>query len=577
MTHTVARVLGYLTLRVVVNSIRRAFANPIRAILTTFVLAFFLCGWGAAIIGSLMENPAARAQPDMLQPQQLMLRSIGLVVLIHWFYVVFTLLPSVFRPAYALVQESDVHYLFTTPLKPLTLFRGMILMRGMFTALFFLMMLTVYLLLFGGARLRVLATVQEPAAPAIALLCYPVLYLLVFSTSLLWSIALETMEITGRSVRRWVLRALVGWAVLSFVLTAGYLVYLRRLPEEFAFLTALGKAVDWLPAYVLLLPVRGLADAAIVLYQGFTPAMGVSFVLWLVGVLTANRALRRYQDALYEVGASLARRGAAARASQRDPLGTYLQRKAELAAAKPLRTLRWLERWTPRGVWALLWRDLLITWRASGWSNLLMVALMAAAPVGLTLLIHYTAPAERDIRLAVKLVYAVAQAMTAFFISFGAFYGFTDMLRRVEWQKPLPFSPRAVMVVESLPSVVFFAVSQLLAALVISLWFPGNWLFWLGSGVVATTWATVLMMAMLAIALINPDPTDYTQRLLTGVLIVPALLLTGAPGAAIWLLSVALQWSAWLMVGLACLTNFFAALALTAFNGALYEKFSPIE
>jgi hypothetical protein len=285
----------------------------------------------------------------------------------------------------------------------------------------------------------------------------------------------------------------------------------------------------------------------------------------------------RYQDALYEVGASLARRGAAARASQRDPLGTYLQRKAELAAAKPLRTLRWLERWTPRGVWALLWRDLLITWRASGWGNLLMVALMAAAPVGMTLLIHYTAPAERDIRLAVKLVYAVAQAMTAFFISFGAFYGFTDMLRRVEWQKPLPFSPRTVMVVESLPSVVFFAASQLLAALVISLWFPSNWLFWLGSGIVATTWATVLMMAMLAIALINPDPTDYTQRLLSGVLIVPALLLTGAPGAAIWLLSVALQWSVWLMVGLACLTNFFAALALTAFNGALYEKFSPIE
>jgi hypothetical protein len=577
MTHTVARALGYLTLRVVINSIRRAFANPLRAVLTTLVLAFVLCGWGGALLGSLMENPAARAQPDMLQPQQLMLRSIGLVVIIHWFYVVFMVIPSVFRPAYALVQESDLHYLFTTPLKPLTLFRGMILIRGMFTALFFLMVLTVYLLLFGGARLRLLSTVQEPAAPAIALLCYPILYLLVFSASLLWSIALEAMEITGRSVRRWVLRALVGWAVLSFVLTAGYLVYLRRMPEEFAFLTALGKAVDWLPAYVLLLPVRGLADAAIVLYQGITPAMGVSFALWLVGVLTANRALARHQDALYEVGASLARKGAAARASQRDPMGTYLQRKAEAASAKPLRTLRWLERWTPRGALALLWRDLLIIWRASGWNNLLMAAIMAAVPVGLALLIHYTAPAERDVRLALKIAYAVAQAMTAFFISLGAFYGFTDMLRRVEWQKPLPFSPRAVMVVESLPSVVFFAASQLLAALVISLWFPSNWLFWLGSGVVATAWATVLMMAMLAIALINPDPTDYTQRLLSGVLIVPALLLTGAPGAAIWLLGIGLQWNLWLMVGLSCLTNLFAAFALTAFNGALYEKFSPID
>jgi len=576
MTHTVARVLMYLTVRVLVNSIRRAFSNPLRAILTTLVLAFFLCGWGGALIGSLAENPA-RAQPDMLQPQRLMLRSIGLVVIIHWFYVVFTIIPSVFRPAFALVQESDVHYLFTTPLKPLALFRGMILIRGLFGALFFLMLLAVYLLLFGGARLRLLATVQEPVAPAIALLGYPVMYLLVFSTALLWSIVLEAMEITGRSVRRLVSRLLIGWAVLSFALTAGYLVYLRRSLDEFAFLTALGKAVDWLPAYVLLLPVRGLADAAIVLYQGFTPAMGVSFALWLVGVLLANRLLARYQDVLYEVGASLARRGAAARASQRDPLGTYLQRKAEQASTKPLRTLRWLERWTPRGVWALLWRDLLITWRASGWGNLLMVALMAAAPVGLALLIHYTAPSERDVRLALKIAYAVAQALTAFFIAFGAFYGFTDMLRRVEWQKPLPFSPRAVMVVESLPSVVFFAASQLLAALVISLWFPNGWLFWLGSSVVAISWAIVLMMAMLAIALINPDPTDYTQRLLSGVLMVPALLLTGAPGAAIWLLGVGLQWNLWLMVGLSCLTNLFAALALTAFNGALYEKFSPID
>jgi hypothetical protein len=576
MMRTVAHVLAYLTMRVLVNSVRRAFANPLRAVLTTFVLAFFLCGWGGALIGSLAENPA-RAQPDMLQPQRLMLRSIGLVVIIHWFYVVFTVIPSMFRPAFALVQESDVHYLFTTPLKPLALFRGMILIRGLFGALFFLMLLAVYLLLFGGARLRLLATVQEPVAPAIALLGYPMMYLLVFSTALLWSIVLEAMEITGRSVRRLVSRLLIGWAVLSFALTAGYLVYLRRSLDEFAFLTALGEAVDWLPAYVLLLPVRGLADAAIVLYQGFTPAMGVSFALWLVGVLTANRLLARYQGVLYEVGASLARKGAAARVSQRDPLGTYLQRKAERAAAKPLRTLRWLERWTPRGALALLWRDLLITWRASGWGNLLMVALMAAAPVGLALLIHYTAPPERDVRLALRLGYAVAQMLTAFFISFGAFYGFTDMLRRVEWQKPLPFPPRAVMVVESLPSVVFFAASQLLAALVISLWFPSDWLFWLGSSVVATSWAIVLMMAMLSIALINPDPTDYTQRLLSGVLMVPALLFSGAPGAAIWLLGVGLQWNLWLMVGLSCLTNLFAALALTAFNGALYEKFSPID
>lgn len=576
MTRAVARVLAYLTVRVAVNSVRRAFANPLRAVLTVMVLAFFLCGWGGALMGSLTENPV-RAQPDILQPQQLLLRSLGLVVIIHWFYVAFTVVPSVFRPPQILVLESDVHYLFTTPLKPLTLFRGMILIRGLFGALFFLLMLVVYLLLFGGARLRLLAAVQEPAAPAIALLCYPILYLLVFGAALLWSIGVEAMEIAGRGVRRWASRLLIGWALLSFGLTVGYLLYLHRQPEEFAFLTALGEAVDWLPVYLLLLPVRGLADATLVLYNGFTPAMGVSFALWLTAALLANRTLVRYQGVLYEVGASLARKSAAARASQRDPIGTYLQRKAQTTASKPLRTLRWLERWTPRGALALLWRDLLITWRASGWGNILMVGIMAAAPVGLMLLVHYTASPERDIRLALKIAYAAAQAITAFFISFGAFYGFTDMLRRVEWQKPLPFSPRAVMVIEALPSVVFFALAQLTAALVASLWFPAEWLFWLSSGVATTMWATALMMAMLAIALVNPDPNDYAQRLLSGVLIVPALLLTGAPGLGIWLLSVALQWNLALALGLACLTNLFVALALTAFNSALYENFSPID
>lgn len=577
MTRNVARVLAYQTVRVLVNSIRRAFANPLRAVLTLLVLAFFLCGWGGALIGSLYDSPTSEASPEVLQPQRLLLRSSGLVVLVHWFYVVFTVFPSMFRPAFALVQESDVHYLFTTPLKPLTLFRGIILIRGLFGALFFLLMLAFYLLFFGGARLRVLAAVQEPVVPVIALLIYPILYLLVFGTALLWSIALEAMEIAGRSVRGWVVRALFVWAVLSFGLTAGYLVYLMRTSADWALLTALGKAVDWLPAYLLLLPVRGLADATLVIYQGFTPAMGVAFLIWLLGALSANRMLVRYQGLLYEVGASLARRGAAARASQRDPIGTYLQRKAERASTKPLRTLRWLERWTPRGVLALLWRDLLITWRASGWGNLLVMLLMAAAPIALTLLIYYTASPEREMRLAPKIAYAITQAITAFFISFGAFYGFTDTLRRVEWQKPLPFSPRAVIVVEALPSVVFFAASQLIAALVLSPWLPSGGLFWLGSSVLAIAWATVLMMAMLAIALINPDPTDYTQRLLTGVLIVPMLLLTGAPGALLWLLGVGLQWHLGLTVGLGCLTNLFVALILTALNGTLYEQFSPID
>lgn len=51
--------------------------------------------------------------------------------------------------------------------------------------------------------------IVEPAAPAIALLSYPILYLLVFGAALLWSISMEAMEIAGRGVRRWA--APVDW------------------------------------------------------------------------------------------------------------------------------------------------------------------------------------------------------------------------------------------------------------------------------------------------------------------------------------------------------------------------------
>ncbi|MCX7993971.1 MAG: hypothetical protein N2651_09930, partial [Fimbriimonadales bacterium] len=63
MTRLVARVLWYQTARVFVNGLRRAFGNPVRAILTLLVVGFVLCGWGTAIVGSWIDTPSPRAVP----------------------------------------------------------------------------------------------------------------------------------------------------------------------------------------------------------------------------------------------------------------------------------------------------------------------------------------------------------------------------------------------------------------------------------------------------------------------------------------------------------------------------------
>lgn len=577
MTRLVLRVLFYQTLRVFVNGLRRAFGNPVRALLTLLVIGFVLCGWGGAILGAMMEPARGRTPPPELSPEALVARSLGVVLIIHWLYVMFTVIPSVFRPAQILVQESDVHYLFTTPLKPLTLFRGLILIRGLLGALFLMLLLVIYLLMFGGANLRMMAMVQQPAVGLWAVVIYPVLYLMVFTSALLGSVALEAMEISGRSRRQHWAWGLTLWAVACVATVGGRMWAMRAQFADQGFGALLGQAVDWLPAYLLLLPVRALADAALVLYNGFTPALWFGMVFWLTGVLLGNVALTRYQDRLYEVGALLARRGAQVRARLHDPFRAYIERRAESVSRKPLRTLRWLERWTPRGVWALLWRNLLITWRASGWGSLLTIAIIGAAPIVLMGLVKASANPERDLRVLLRVLYSVVQATVVVFVALGSYYSMTDMLRRVEWQKPLPFSPRAVVVVESLPTVIFFTLAQLLTVLLASALFPHDWRFWLSGSLVAISWCVVLQMAMLWIALVNPDPTDYTQRLLTGVLIVPALFLSGAPGLGIWVLGIVLKWNLLLAAGFAFAANLFVGLILTAMNSALYEKFSPVD
>lgn len=576
MSRRVLQVLLFQTVRVFVNGVRRAFGNPVRAILTLVIVGFVVCGWGGALFGSLMDSPRQTPLPTELQPAQIVARSLGIVLIVHWFYVVLTIIPSVFRPAQILIQESDVHYLFTTPLKPITLFRGIILIRGLLGALFFMVLLLLYIAMFGGANLRMVAMTQQPAASSWAMLVYPLLYLLVFTAALLGSVALEAMEVAGRSRRKAWAWGLIGWAVVCVLLVGGRMWYIGAQGGG-EFIELLGQAVNWTPAYVWLLPVRALADAALVLYNGFTPAMGFGFAFWLFGAALGNATLSRYQSRLYEVGASLARKGAQARATQRDPYRVFLERKAESAANKPVRTLRWLERWTPRGALALLWRDLLITWRASGWGNLVVIAILAVLPIALMLLTQLGANPERDVRTALRVIYVVAQSLSVFLIAFGAYYGMTDMLRRVEWQKPLPFSPRSVVVVEALPTVVLFSLSQLFTVVAASALFPQDWLFWLGGSLVAVSWAIVLQMAMLWIALVNPDPTDYTQRLLTGVLMVPALFFSGAPGLGVWILGVVFKWNLLLSAGLAFSANLFVGMVLTAVNSALYEKFSPVD
>ena len=572
-----ARVLLFLTVRVMVNSFRRAFENPLRAVLTILVLIFIVCGWGSALLGMLIEPVRPPRTPaHLLDPTVALRRSMVIVLGLHIAYIVLGLLPSFSRGFFSYFVEGDVHFLFPTPIKPLTLFRGLLFVRGAIGIAALMLMLIIYLILLGGRSMRQLAMVATPQAGSWSLLAYPLLFL-VMSLALLWlGVAIRLMEMERPRVLTWFWVGLVSWALVGVGLVAGRAWFLVQQAGQPPF-AALQASIEWLPAMLWLLPARSLSDAMLVVYQGWTPAIGLGLLFWLGVLLWADRCIVRESGRLYELAAFMAQRSSRLRLARSDPVRAAYQRALERMSerARPVRTLRWLERWTPRGVWALLWRDLLLSWRLQGWGLVLMLLLLVAIPtVPLGVMRYFI---EKDSLGAAKAIYLMMQYTMMLMMAFGSYYGIVDLLRRVELQKPLPFSSREVVLVESLPTALLVLAIQLMVALIVILLFPQAWGFWLGMGLVVASFAPVLQMAMWMLALLNPDPNDYTQRLVLGLLMFPVLVLAGLPGGLILLLGLLLKWPLVLIALLTVVANLSVGALFVAINSNLYEGFSPVD
>jgi len=572
-----ARVLLFLTVRVMVNSFRRAFENPLRAVLTILVLIFIVCGWGSALLAMLIEPPRPpRAPIPALDPTVALGRSMVIVLGLHIAYIVLGLLPSFSRGWLSYFVEGDVHFLFPTPIKPLTLFRGLLLVRGAIGIAALMLMLIIYLILLGGRSMRQLALVGVPQASGWSLLAYPLLFL-VMSLALLWlGVAIRLMEMERPRVLTWFWVGIVSWALVGVGLVVGRAWFLVQQAGQPPF-AALQASIEWLPAMLWLLPARSLSDAMLVVYQGWTPAIGLGLLFWLGVLLWADRCIVREAGRLYELAAFMAQRSSRLRMARGDPMQAAYQRALERMSerARPVRTLRWLERWTPRGVWALLWRDLLLSWRLQGWGLVLMLLLLVAIPTVPLALMRYLI--EKDSLGAAKAIYLMMQYTIMLMMAFGSYYGIVDLLRRVELQKPLPFSSREVVLVESLPIALLVLVMQLMVAMIAILLFPQAWGFWLGMGLVVASFAPVLQMAMWMLALLNPDPNDYTQRLVLGLLMFPVLVLAGLPGGLILLLGLILKLPLALIALLTVLANLSVGAMFVAINSRLYEQFSPVD
>lgn len=570
--------LWFLTTRVLVNSLKRAFGNPLRAILTLLVLGFFFLTFAGNVLSMFFGDSKPPPMPAnmMLDPRLIVDKLIGLMTLLHLALVAAAFFPSTAKSYAGFFLEPDVNYLFPTPLKRFKVFRFLVLARGMFGSLMLMLLIVFYYAVFGRRSLMQLSALNiEPQVGPWGLMTYPLIYSLMTMGLLFVSVNIGIRAYHNPALwkRVWLILG-VG---LGGVAVAMAFFGLQAAQNGESVVDGLIAGMNHPVLYALLIPLRAPADAAMIVYNGWSVAVVLGAVFWLGVLVAANRALKTQDVWLYEYAGASAQKRARAVSAQQNPLQAMMDRVAEDAQKGKIKTLRvpFLERWRPTGVWALFWRDLLIGWRLGGMTNLIMLTVILLLGAGALMAVKIWGGQKAD-----KLVVVVAglsQYIIALLFIVGSLYGIMDILKRMDFQKPMPLPASHVVLIEVLPTILTLALLLIPLTLISIALFPQNAGLWLYLLFIELSFMLPISLGLLILVLMNPDQTDYTQRLLLGVLMFPIIFLCGAPGLILLGLSfyfkVPLVINAVLVLG----ANAMATVFLTTVAANRYESFNPLD
>lgn len=239
------------------------------------------------------------------------------------------------------------------------------------------------------------------------------------------------------------------------------------------------------------------------------------------------------------------------------------------------RSSKWAMRIKATGPLAIVWREVLIQWRMSP----IMLVMFAALGImfGIVPMIAGQAnPGEAGY------MFLGMQGMTVFVGSMSISQsGFIELLRRVDLEKPLPFSPTVISFAEvaakALPSV----ISLVIAAIVCLAIQPTLWPYCLASVIGLPFCAVLCCSIIFLVTLIFPDLDDPTLRGFRGLMILLGLAIALVPvgaiaiGVGFWSRSYILApvFAAGVAAGMAIVVS-----AIVCFiAGNLYAQFNPSE
>lgn len=246
--------------------------------------------------------------------------------------------------------------------------------------------------------------------------------------------------------------------------------------------------------------------------------------------------------------------------------------KARSGQIKSKRWNWWYERkWSKE--WAVVWREGILFRRI----GIMQVALILTIYTVFTIALTLGAARLSRATSIVDFMYVFSVSQLTLMNGMVSGNGFTELLRRADLVKPLPFSSARLILFEVLAKVLIGILGVVLYSLFFVIFQPSKWLFF-PVGVVASLGAMVFITSTYCIVnILFPDRTDPTQRGFLGLIQMLAMLVTIGPLVAIYLGSYFWQHSIPIALLSTCVISFPLGALAAHIAGQQYANFNPTD
>ncbi|AIE86434.1 putative ABC exporter domain-containing protein [Fimbriimonas ginsengisoli] len=558
--------LLFLTVRSFVNGIRRAVSSPQRLIGLLVFFGYYFMTFFQTLSPDSRRIPGGFAQPQaMLEFRPDVVQGVVFGILA---FLSLLLLSSSFNPRGGF-RASDVDVLFATPVNPRTVLVFRIVRDYLITLLIplFLAILASRRALAGYDRIFR----HFPQEGALAGRLFSISYLLM---ALCWvCIGYALSLFINRSDEASDRNKKIINVTLTVVVVAvlGYIAWYVRLDPSWDTALELSRS-PFLRAVFF----TATAATAVVMapfhnsvWEGLA---GTAAMLAII--LFSLRTAMTQVDYLYDQAAAKGFASTDMRRMQRSG-DTYaiVAEQARQGKVKGGRIARVIGRWRFRGSAALLWKELLLQARGAMWQYVIFTPMV----LSISLMPLWAMSKRGNVHNEGGMLMAfLAIGVLSLTIS-NSTSGFMELLRRVDFQKPLPFSPAATVFAEVVGKTVPTFVISTITGVGATIIDYRIWAYSLAAILMATTLALTWAAVSLLVILLFPDVDDAAQRGFRGMLLLIGCVLTALVpvGMAIGLFVLKLFPLVTAIPFVAvCLAISFG---ISAIAGGLYGSFNPSE